>query len=441
MKTPIPNAIRSRLEQGTFTRGVAVLVGGALGAQVVNALAAPFLTRLYSPAQLGQLGLFMAFVGVGATVVALRYEQTIVVAPSHPVAARLARLAAYLLVPVSAVLTAVLVVLVLAGIGGFDSLPLWAAVLGAISLVGMGVSVILRHWLIRMNRYDVIASVNIFRVAGRGVAQIGLGAAGFGIIGLLVGDLVGRVMGIGRMLRVARPRLTEALRTPEPTSSLQLGAEYAQFPLAGVPSSLINSLALYIPTPLLAATYGLTVAGLYALVQRVLEAPLLVVGSSVSDALLGRISKRARKAPERAERLFLRTALGLAVLAVPMGAAITLLAPAGFEFLFGSEWRLAGELAVAMVPWYMVALIVAPLGRVVLVYRGQVSKLIYDAIALMVAVASVTIAADRGLEPLDAVSFLSWGQAAAYAVYFVILYRMVRRSSRAGVVPTDPNDQ
>jgi O-antigen/teichoic acid export membrane protein len=428
----VSRSIASRLEQGTFTRVVAILVGGAIGAQVLNALVAPFLTRLYDPTEFGLLGLFMTFVSVSATAVCLGYDQAIVVAETNGVAARVARLAFILALPVTAVLSVALALLMATNTAGFGALPGWTVPLAAASLGGMGVTMVLRHWLIRASRFDVIASVNVIRVAARGLLQIGLGVIGLGVGGLLVGDVAGRVAGVGRMLTAARARWGEAMREPVEQSTLRIGAAYARFPLLWVPSSLVNALAIYVPIPLLAAAYGLPVAGFFSLVQRVLGAPLLVVGSSVSDAFLGRISKRARRAPERAERLFLRTALGLAALAVPMGVVITLLAPPVFELVFGDEWRLAGDLAVAMVPAFMGGLIVNPLSRVVAVYGGQLTKLMYDLVSLVVAVATLAIAADRGLDPVEAIWYLSVGWAAVYCLYFALLYRMVRRGSRTG---------
>jgi O-antigen/teichoic acid export membrane protein len=223
----------------------------------------------------------------------------------------------------------------------------------------------------------------------------------------------------------------EAIRRPVAETTVQISRQFRQFPLAGVPSSLLNALAFQIPTPLLAASYGLGVAGLFALVQRVLGVPLSVVGASVADALLGRMSEHARTSPQLAEVLFRRTALGLLALAMPIALAAIVLAPRTFGIIFGSEWRDAGVIAAVMAPWYSAALIVSPLSRVVVVFRGQVSKLVYDVLSLGVAIGSISLAAGQGAEPVTAVWYLSVGQAAAYSVYLVILYRLVRRGSGA----------
>lgn len=209
----------------------------------------------------------------------------------------------------------------------------------------------------------------------------------------------------------------------------RVSAEYAQFPLVGVPSSLLNALASHVPTPLLVAHYGLPAAGFFSLVQRVLAVPLSVIGASVADALLSRMSEHARGSSQQAERLFRLTALGLLAIGVPIAVVAVVVGPPAFEIIFGPEWRDAGRIAAVMAPWYTAALVVSPLSRVVLVYRGQVSKLAYDVISLSVAVASISLAAALGADPVHAIWYLSLGQAGAYAVYLVILYRMVRRGA------------
>lgn len=419
----------ARLRPGAFVRGVVVLVGGAAGAQLINAIAAPLLTRLYGPDEIGLLGLCLAFISVASVALSLRYEQAIVVPAQPAVAGRIARIAIGVLLPATVLASLALVALVLTDTAGFGALPIWAVLLAGFSLFAFGATAVLRYWLIRLGRFDVIARVTMGQSVARAVSQVGLGAVGLGLLGLLVGDLVGRLAGLGRLVRAAWPGLLTAMREPLARPLSRISAEYAQFPLVGVPSSLLNALASHVPTPLLVAHYGLPAAGFFSLVQRVLAVPLSVVGASVADALLSRMSQHARGASQEAERLFRLTALGLLAIGVPIAIMVVLVGPPAFEIIFGTQWRDAGRIAAVMAPWYTAALVVSPLSRVVLVYRGQVSKLAYDAISLSVAVASISLAAATGADPVHAIWYLSLGQAGAYAVYLVILYRMVRRGA------------
>jgi len=424
----------ARLQRGTFVRGVALLVGGAAGAQLINAIAAPLLTRIYRPDEIGLLGLCLAFISVASVALSLRYEQAIVVPAESAVAGRVALISLGLLLPVTVLTSLALVLLVVSDTAGFGALPPWSMALVALSLLVLGTTAVLRYWLIRLGRFDVIAGVTIGQSIARAVSQVGLGAAGFGLLGLLVGDLVGRVAGLGRLVRGAWHPLGAAMREPLARPLSRVSAEYAQFPLVGVPSSLLNALASHVPTPLLVAHYGLPAAGFFSLVQRVLAVPLSVIGASVADALLARMSEHVRGAPQHAERLFRLTAFGLLAIAFPLAVVVVVAGPPTFEVIFGSEWRDAGRIAAVMAPWYTAALVVSPLSRVVLVYRGQVSKLAYDVISLSVAVASISVAAALGADPVQAIWYLSIGQAGAYAVYLVILWRIVRRGA-----PTAPD--
>jgi O-antigen/teichoic acid export membrane protein len=58
-------------------RGVSVLVGGTVGAQVIMVLAAPVLTRLYTPQDFGLLAVFAALLSIVVVVASLRYELAI----------------------------------------------------------------------------------------------------------------------------------------------------------------------------------------------------------------------------------------------------------------------------------------------------------------------------------------------------------------------------
>ena len=50
--------LRRLLPKNAFARGVSVLVGGTAGAQLLTVLAAPPLTRLYSPEDIGLLAVY-----------------------------------------------------------------------------------------------------------------------------------------------------------------------------------------------------------------------------------------------------------------------------------------------------------------------------------------------------------------------------------------------
>jgi O-antigen/teichoic acid export membrane protein len=417
-----------------FARTVAVLAGGAAAAQVINAGVSPFLTRLYSPVEIGQFGLFLAFVQVATVATSLRYEQAIVMPARSADAARLVALATGL-IPLMSILSAgLLAALIAFDIGGYGTLPLLAAPLAGLGLAAFGVLTVLRYWLIRDDRYRLISQVQVMQSAGRAVAQIGFGVLSGGILGLLVGDILGRMFGLWSAIRAAGGAAIAARRLPGSTTAAMARA-YWRFPALGTPSSLLNATAASLPVPLVAATFDLTLAGYLALVQRVLGLPLSVIGASVGDATLARVAEHARSDPQAALPLFRRLTISLLLVGLPIAAGLAIFGPWAFGIVFGPGWEAAGTVAALMAPWLVAALIVSPLSRVALVYQAQGTKLVYDVLALAAVVVSIVGGAAAGLDGFEAIRLLALLQTAAYAVYLLVLYRLVASHASAVVAP------
>ncbi len=69
--------LRALLPKGRLGRAVAVLVTGTAFGQLIVLAASPLVTRLYTPADFGVLGVFSAFLGILGIAVTLRYELAI----------------------------------------------------------------------------------------------------------------------------------------------------------------------------------------------------------------------------------------------------------------------------------------------------------------------------------------------------------------------------
>ena len=62
------------LFSGEFVRNVSVLAGGTAFAGALAVLVLPLLTRIYSPAEFGVMGVFAALMSMISVVACLRYE-------------------------------------------------------------------------------------------------------------------------------------------------------------------------------------------------------------------------------------------------------------------------------------------------------------------------------------------------------------------------------
>jgi O-antigen/teichoic acid export membrane protein len=420
----------------SFARNVAVLGGGTAIAQSFNVLLAPVLTRLYQPESLGQFELFTSFLNVAVLGICLRYELGIVAVNTERKAAHLAFASLVLCVPFSVVAAGVLYACIHFAILGFNTLPLYAAGLMAPALVLSAAFFTLRYWFVREERFGYVSQATVVQNGVRSIFQLIIGLLGARFGGLLIGELMGRSAGMSRMFRQAWPKIRKQvfpLNRQDFSGALR---EARQFPMYSLPSSLVDSLAANVCIPMIIRYYGADAGGYYALVQRVLALPILLVSANVADAFHGRIASYARSAPDKVRQLFWRTSAVLVLLAIIPTLILTLYGERAFRLAFGANWAFAGKLATVVAPLFLAQFVVVPLSRVVFVLEGQKLKLIYDALALTGRISVFLFSAWRHLSLVHAIMIFSAMGTLTYAVYYLLLMRIIFKHRQQRLAPT-----
>jgi hypothetical protein len=150
----------------------------------------------------------------------------------------------------------------------------------------------------------------------------------------------------------------------------------------------------------------------------------------VGDVFHGKIAASSRDNPEAAMGLYLRVLVGLLTIgSLPM-LLVALYGERLFVAVLGVEWSVAGEIAAAITPWILLQFAVNPVSRIVLVYQGQELKLLYDMVGLASIVGVFWWGGYRQLSVVEACTMLGGTQAAAYAVYAVLLAVIIKRREK-----------
>src|ERR1700712_2285797 len=82
-------SLRRRVLSSGFVRNVLVMLGGTVLGQMFSVIAAPALTRIYSPAEFGYLNVYGSMLSLLTVLASLRYEMAIPIAVSEIEAANL----------------------------------------------------------------------------------------------------------------------------------------------------------------------------------------------------------------------------------------------------------------------------------------------------------------------------------------------------------------
>ena len=235
----------------TIRRRLWQLVGGTGLGQLVLIASTPLVTRLYTPAQFGVLGLFASIVGVLAVVATLKFDFAIVSARTRSEAQHLVLASLGIALQFSVMVFGVLGLLILCDVPRASALP-WPALLLAPLAVFLTASLLtLRQWAVRETQFADISRALIGQSVGKASAQIGWGLLGLGWLGLLLAELIGRGSGCVLMLRRSWSE-TWGQRRPCTWSRMRCTwRRNRRFPLYCLPSTLVDTLALSVPGPLI----------------------------------------------------------------------------------------------------------------------------------------------------------------------------------------------
>lgn len=421
--------LRSALPRSTFTANVLNLASSTALGQGLTVLSLPLLTRLYSPSDLNSFALFAALLSIFSVISSLLYETAIVSAETNQEAASLTFLSVF----ISVGLTPIIIVFSYIGINqnilGFGVLDAYCLFLIPIAFLLTAVLKTLRYLLMRQGSFSIISKITVSQSISRSITQIISGLCGLVPLGLFLGDVVGRAVGIKTSFEYSSKPLFENKENWSVRELQTAALKNLAFPLLACPSSLINALSIYLVVPIVTQIADPGFSGNFVLAQRVLSIPLVLIGGSVADVFHQHISHCLRAEPQKVRKVFLETAKKLCFLGLVPMILIAALSPILFETIFGLQWSQAGILCSILVPWSLAGLVVSPLSRVVFVFQGQTWKLIYDLTSLIILYGTLYGSHCFNILPTYAVAILSFASALSYILYFFVLLKIIKKWS------------
>jgi len=285
------NQLRRLLPKNAFARGVTILVGGTASAQILLVLAAPILTRLYTPEDFGLLAVYASLLALIGVVSSLRYELAIPLPEDEVEAANVAVLC-LILVGLSTLLTGVLVWVLGSTVAEALGVPalanyLWLLPVGVLL---SGAYSVFNYWAVRTKRFTAIAGTKLRQALATLVIQ--LAAFKLGGIALLFGQVAGQGVGTTRLGRSA---LTSAgFRQVSWRGIMKAAGRYRRFPIFSTWAGFANTAGTQLPPLMFAALFSPAAAGLYILAHRVLTLPMSLVGQAIGQVFFANAAEAHR---------------------------------------------------------------------------------------------------------------------------------------------------
>jgi O-antigen/teichoic acid export membrane protein len=365
----------------------ALAAGSGVIAPAIGLLTAPILTRLYSPAEFGVLGTFAAIMAAALSVVNLRYEVAIPLPPRDEEAYSLSRCLVKICLATSICLTGLFVLL---APRLFDDqmvrnlMPqIWWLPL---ALFFGGALQVLTNFAIRRGAFGELAKARLVQALIGPAVQIGLGAAGLGVVALLLGQAAAQTGGLLRLWRYFQLAGKHLEALPKAAEQLK---RFDRFPKIALLPAFINAFGYQLPILLVGRMHGVAAAGLVALIFRVAGGPITIFSLAASQVMVSD-GARLRHSAQSVLPLMHRTIRRQFFIALPALLATPLL-PWLFPMIFGERWADAGRYAVPLVPALVVMGIMGPTHVALDLYERQDLQFVREVVRILTLFIAVSI--------------------------------------------------
>ncbi|PWH87037.1 lipopolysaccharide biosynthesis protein [Brumimicrobium oceani] len=425
--------MRSKINlKSELIKSALVLSSGTVLAQGISYLLTPFITRLYSPEDFGQFGIIMRIVAFLAVIGAARYEYAIPLPKRNAHAFQIYRLALRILIWTIGLT-------IISGIAFWffndetENLLFYVVLISAITGFTVFIS-IGRHWAIRMKWFKNITISTLLTSATTNTAKLLAGFAGLGVLGLAISTLLGLIVGsfvfvldaVGiYKINNKRAKLRKSV----------VARQYKEFPKVNLPHSLIDASRELLIAFFLTIYLSTALFGSYDHSFRMLKIPLLLIGVAIGQVLYNRISADFAQ-EKKIYPILKRSVILLSAIGILPFSVIYIWGVPIFEFVFGNEWRLSGEIAAVLSPWLMANFVASSISMVPAII-GKLRWFFWVGIVTSIIQLSCFAFFPEIMEWLNFTEIgmfeiISWIMFALFAVSVIWMLEIVRRLDERG---------
>jgi O-antigen/teichoic acid export membrane protein len=413
-----------RLLKIEWRRDVQVLLGSSVLSQIFVLAAIPFVTRIYTPESYAVLATLMAISVIGGLAAPLGFDFAVPVVREKDVAISLSTfglISAGLIgtgVAVIATIMPLKVMIMLLGAQVGGEYP-W--LVGA-PIVLTAWSAILEALQVRRRAFRAIGMARVVQAFVGVFAQIALGLAGWGTVGLVLGYIL--MLAVPCLFHAASlwsPNLVGTVKWRNITKDIKSQRQYFQYT---APEAFSNAVAVHGPI-LLIGLYN-DAAALVAhlsLAIRLLQAPSYLVAKAGSQIIQGSMHHWERQGQLNIK--IKNIAMRYAKVGALLGLAVAIIAPIAAVPILGESWKLTGWTISLLVPSIVLYLVSYPLISIGYLKNNNKSMLGLTLVSAMMRMSLCAVALPHG----DAAILVAFagGAAVQYALLVVFLLGSANR--------------
>lgn len=412
------------MDRRQFLGQFLALFSGTALAQLFNLASYPLLARLYTPADFGLFGTFIAAAAIPGAIACGRFELALATAPKHGRQAML-----WLCFAVA------LIVATVATIG----MSVWwwhtntpspglLAPLLFVAVLLTGVANAVTMYLMRHEAFRFASVGVVVRTAVTVLVQLGAALLAPTAAGLIAGFCLGLVAQAG--LGLALTRRDHAMGRPDPAAMRAMFRQFRRQVSVDIPSTLLAAISINLMPFLLQFLYGIRAVGFFAVGQRIAVLPLQLFNDSLAQVFFQRA---ARAHEERGEfwREFRFTLIASGAISLAMLAGLVLLAKPVVRIYLGPGWDVAGTILVILAPMLAMRSVTMSLATTVFVLKRPEWLFLHNIASVGAIALAFALAWTGGADLIRFLELLALLQGVEYLGFGLLLTLAARRKKQA----------
>lgn len=406
-----------------FMKSMAVLFSGTALANIIMLVMTPILMLLYTPAEFGILSVFTAILMLIIMFSSFCYYLAIVLPANDRTAHQLLVLSNIICVVLTVVCVIVFYTIPIAQIFNIEEIQPYILLI-ACSFLFMGLFNHFNLWALRFEDYQTIARSKVTMNGGQAVVQAVLGVAQFHVLGLLIGEVVGRFFGFMSYMKQYKKDFT---LTRYSWGTLKKPAtRYARFSSATTTVYILGNASTYISTLYLAAVFNLQTAGIFYLAQKILTAPQGLISHSAGQVFYSQASQMQRTG-ESLKAYSISVLKRVSALTILAMLAINTIIPAAVYLFFDTSWQALIPMLLIMTIMSSAISITAPFIQIFQICEMYRSNIISEAVKMLLIIGGIVVSNMLQLGEMSTLAVISITTALAYCLKMIVAWKIITR--------------
>jgi len=382
---------KNLLNSKSFLGNVLKIASGTLLAQSLGYLFLPFITRLYTPENFGEFGIFMAMFGLISPLLGGKFEVALVLEKD-----KIQKMNLYLLSAIITLFISVISFLVFFFfrdiIISFFSLAINKNLLVILpfSLLLYGLYQANRFLLISNNSFGKISKTIILEKIVTIGSKLILGLFKPSSLGLIISDILAKIAAVFyTTLVIIKYRLYVSLfKYFYKDEVVKLIKKYKKFPTYELMGDWFNSISNNIPLLIMAFFFNNNIIGFYIFSNSTLKQIIALTSQNFGSVYYKKVSEISEI--ER-KPFTLKLIKQLSVFGILPFVIIAIGAPEIFSFFFSEKWYTAGLYAQIMSPYLFLIFLLKPINSLYRVYDCQDKSLFFNIINFILSCLAVIV--------------------------------------------------